>query len=1091
MLHQGEAPAFRSEFCIPLPRVCHRVRDRLGHGSGVCSSQVERRAQMGDRRASLAWTLGLFFFSGATSLVYEVLWTRRLSLTFGHTVLAVSTVLTVFMSGLALGSFLAGRWSDRERRRLASTGDPRGPGRFLAVYGGLEIFIGVWAVLSLFLLNGVEHAYLSASRGGLTGAALHGLVFLGSFLVLLPPTTAMGATLPAFTQLLVATREDVGSWLSRIYGWNTLGACFGAAVGGFVLLPQLGLKLSVAGAAAGNLVIGVLAILASRRLGERPLEVESPDLEQASPVGGGWLLPLAFGLSGFAAMVYQLGWTRGLILSIGSSTYSFAIILTAFLASLGLGSLIYKRGIGERLPRVWHLGVLQFVIALSGLLATYGIGRLPEVMVRAIPALDKQFSKILAFDFLIALALMFLPTLAMGLTFPLVTHLYTDQITSLGKRLGEAYAANTCGAILGSFLGGFVLVPTLGAQKALLGAVVVNLLVGLMLAWVDRASGRHLGAMSGVAATGLVLVFLVPAWDPTHLSAGAGIFAKADYFLFRPTYYKDGVSATVTVGYNGPHCPYVKVNGKTDASLGIHDMAHQVLLGLLPAALHPTGPKQVAVIGLGAGVTAAAAASLDSVETVSCAELEPAVVEIQRYFGPYNRHLLQNPKLDLQITDGRTFIMGSPRQFDVIISQPSNPWIAGIGNLYTEDFYRSCAERLKPGGLMCQWFYLYSISDYDLDLVLSTFFSVYPEGMIFQIGPADIFLVGTMEPLAIHQDRIDKVWAEEDAAYWLQLIGLLKPEFVFGTYVATRAQVVERLGDWKDGRSTRALNTDDRPLLEFRAPLSLYVTDPEVMGYTQSFPDTVPPQQLDDPKAIVGGLLGRIQLNRLPGLEKRVEAAVTKGYPLSLLADAILRQRAGDLEGAEGLLRAMSPQEASRPEAQILLGDLSREAQQWQTALVHYQNALASPLPGSVFSISMKAGECAARANEPELALELFERAASLEQRPDPLYQAGEVKLIEKDETGAYEMFGQALKRDPYDYVSLYRTALIEANQGKFAESKQHALASYRSFPELRHNVELLMRLAAKEGDVSAALRYQAEANSLHQRESELAARKP
>lgn len=1043
---------------------------------------------MADKRASLTWTLGLFFFSGATSLVYEVLWTRRLSLTFGHTVLAVSTVLTVFMSGLALGSFLAGRWSDRERRRLATSGDPRGAARFLAVYGGLEIFIGLWAVLSLVLLNGVEYVYLSAARGGMGGASLHALVFLGSFMVLLPPTTAMGATLPAFTQLLVATREDVGTWLSRIYGWNTLGACFGAAVGGFVLLPQLGLKLSVGGAACANLLIGVLAVLGSRRQGDRRLEAEAGAHDASPGAKGGWLLPVAFGVSGFAAMVYQLGWTRGLILSIGSSTYSFAIILTAFLASLGLGSLVYKRGMGERVPKVWHLGVLQFVIALSGLLATYCIGRLPEVMVQAIPALNKEFGKILAFDFGLALVLMFLPTLAMGLTFPLVTHLYTDQLSSLGKRLGEAYAANTCGAILGSFLAGFVLVPTFGAQKALLGAVVINLLVGLILALYDRANGANLTVMGGVAALGLVLVVLVPAWDPTRLSAGAGIYAKADYFLFRPAFYQDGVSATVTVGYNGAHAPYLKVNGKTDASLGLQDMAHQILTGLLPAALHPN-PKQVALVGLGSGVTAATLVALDSVETVRCAELEPAIVDVQRYFNPYTQHVLKNKKLDLEVNDGRTFILGAPQQFDLIVSQPSNPWIAGIGNLYTEDFYKACANRLQPGGLMCQWFQLYSVSEYDLDLVLSTFFSVFPEGLVFQIGPGDIFLVGKMEPLAFDTKRLDQLWSEEDVAFWLQLIGLLRPDFIFGTYVASRDQVVQRLQSWKDGRPTQPLNTDDRPLLEFQAPRSLYLTDPEVSGYTDSFPDPVPLQQLSDPRAVMGGLLGRIQLGRTPGLEKRVEEAAMKEYPLSLLADAMLRQKVGDLEGAEGLLRALPPDQASLPEAQILLGDLRRAAQQWPVALQHYQNALANPLPGSVYPISMKAGECAAIVGDSPLALRLFEQAAQLAPRPDPLYQAGEVMLAQEDEKGAYQKFGEALERDPYDYLSLYRMALIEASQGKLTEAREHALASYRAFPELRRNVELLMKLAAKEGDAAAVRRYQEEANSLHQREAEQASK--
>ena len=425
-------------------------------------------------RSKLIWTLALFFFSGATSLVYEVLWTRRLSLTFGHTVLAVSTVLTVFMSGLALGSFVAGRWSDKERERLRETSSGGGPARFLALYGKLEIGIGMWAVLSLFMLNGVESLYLAAARAGTGGTALYAIVFLGSFIVLLPPTTAMGATLPVFTQLLVATKQDVGAWLSRIYGWNTLGACLGAGLGGFLLLPSLGLKLSVGAAALGNLTIGLLAIKVAGSLQLESAEEDESIPHEEGGGGGSLVLPVAFGFSGFAAMIYQLGWTRGLILSIGSSTYSFAIILTAFLASLGLGSLIYKRVMSVRSPRIVHLAYLQFGIALSALATTGLIGTLPGVMVRVIPALKYEFVKILLFDFALCAGLMLLPTLAMGLTFPLVTHLYTDQLSSLGKRLGEAYAANTLGAILGSFLGGFLLVPHIGAHKSLLAAVLLD-----------------------------------------------------------------------------------------------------------------------------------------------------------------------------------------------------------------------------------------------------------------------------------------------------------------------------------------------------------------------------------------------------------------------------------------------------------------------------------------------------------------------------------------------------------------------------------------------------------------------------------------
>lgn len=1045
---------------------------------------------MSSKRSSLAWVLALFFLSGATSLVYEVLWTRRLSLTFGHTVLAVSTVLTVFMSGLALGSFIAGRWSDRERQRLASSGDPRGSARFLAVYGILEIFIGLWAVLSLVLLNGVEAVFLSASRAGAEGAALHALVFLGSFLVLLPPTTAMGATLPAFTQLLVASKEDVGTWLSRIYGMNTLGACCGAGLGGFVLLPLLGLKLSVVCAAVANLVIGGIALQGARQMAGKAVVVEPEDESQeASATSGGWLLPVAFGISGFAAMVYQLGWTRGLILSIGSSTYAFATILTAFLASLGLGSLVYKKTMGERVPQLWHLGALQLAIGLSALLVTYCVGQLPQVMIRAIPALNFEFVKILLFDFALVLLLMLLPTLAMGLTFPLVTHLYTDRISSLGKRLGEAYAANTCGAIAGSFLAGFVLVPTLGAQKSLYGAVLLNLLVGLTLGLADRKGGARPAAFGAVAGAGALLLLLTPGWDPTQLSAGAGIYHTADNFLFRPAYYKDGVSATVTVGYNGPHSPYLKVNGKTDASIALADMDHQVLTGLLPAALHPA-PKKIAIVGLGSGVTASSVVALDSVEKVFCAELEPAIVEVQSYFAPYTERVAENPKLELTVNDGRSFILGSPSKFDLIISQPSNPWIAGIGNLYTEDFYHACAERLNEGGLMSQWINLYSFSPDDLEMVLSTFFSVYPEGAVFQMSAVDMLLVGKATPLEVDRERLQAIWADQDAAFWLQLIGLFQPDYMLGTWVASRADIVARLQGWENGKPNRPLNTDDRPLLEFQAPRSLYLRDSTVTAFPQSFPEVVPAAMVGDPEAEMGSLLGRLQLRRTTGLDGRLQAATAKGYPLAPLAEAILLQKAGKLEQAEGLLRAIPADQASRPDAQILLGDLRRAAEQWQAALLHYGLALENPLPGSVYPVTMKAGEAAARMGDPATAQELYLGVTELTTRPDPWCQAGEARLNLGDLDGAAELFRKALEKDPRDYISLYRLAAIEMDQGKFELSYEHALASYQLFPELRPTVELLLAHAARLGRAGEAARYQAEATSLRMREAAASTRR-
>lgn len=1046
---------------------------------------TDDRVEAASQRSKLVWTLGLFFFSGATSLVYEVLWTRRLSLTFGHTVFAVSTVLTVFMSGLALGSFLAGRWSDKERVRLAEDSHASGPARFLALYGKLEIGIGIWAVLTLLLLNLVESVYLWAARGGATGAALYSVVFLGSFLVLLPPTTAMGATLPVFTQLLVATRQDVGAWLSRIYGWNTLGACFGAGLGGFVLLPTLGLNLSVCAAALGNLAIGVAALKHSRKLASLPGEVESPE-EEEGPEGesrrsGSWLLPVAFGLSGYAAMMYQLGWTRGLVLSIGSSTYSFAIILTAFLASLGLGSLVYKQVMRGRSPDVVHLAYLQFAIALSGLAATVFIGQLPQIMVKAIPALDFNFLKILLFDFLICVALMVVPTLAMGLTFPLVTHLYTDRLSSLGKRLGEAYAANTLGAILGSFTVGFFLIPNLGAQRSLLGAVALNLLVGLVLTLSSQRS-KTTGVLLTLA--GVCALIFAPNWDPTKLSAGAGIYAKSENFLFVPAVFKDGLSATVTVGYNGAHSPYLKVNGKTDASVGLEDMAHQVLLGLLPVSLHPN-PKKVALIGLGSGVTTATLVDTDSVEEVECSELEPAIVEVQEYFAPYTEHVLKNPKLHMSVTDGRTFILGSPKKYDLIISQPSNPWIAGIGNLYTEDFYKACVEQLEPNGLMCQWFQLYSVSEYDLRLVLNTFYSVFPEGLVFQTGPGDVLLVGAHHPVNFEDARLQQLWTEEKLTFWSQMIGLFEPEYLLGAYVANRAQVMESSFCQSE---EKVFNTDDKPLLEFQAPRSLYLKSSEVAGFPNSFQDLVPAGYADNPEAVGKALLGRFQLKRYIGLEERVAKALEAQNPWAPLAGALLAQRQGEVTMAEGLLRALPSQEAIKPTAQILMGDMRSRAEQWDAAMVHYQNALEDPPSGARYMTLMKMGRAASMAGNLDEALMAYEQASEISDRPDPFFQLGHVSYMQdQDAEKSLLYFEEAIKRDPNDYASLFRAAFMKATLGDMPGAAEYSRKSYKLFREDRRNVEFLSAVLAKLGQTEEALRLEREAIYLQQLEIEQA----
>ncbi|MEW6277743.1 MAG: fused MFS/spermidine synthase, partial [Candidatus Eremiobacterota bacterium] len=760
-----------------------------------------------------------FFLSGATGLVYEVLWTRRLTLTFGHTVLAVSTVLTAYMLGLALGSLAGGRWSDRQAR-------DRDPARFLASYGGLEAFIGIWALLSIPLLGLVERLYLSLSRQGLSELPLHLSCFTGSVLVLLPPTVAMGATLPVMSRLLVHRRGQLGNLLSLIYGTNTLGAFLGAGLAGFVLLPRFGLLASLLGAAGVNLAIGGLAWSVGRRAVLGLPAVSAEEAPERPAEAGSWLLPAVFGMAGMASMAYQIGWTRALALSLGSSIYAFSSILTTFLAGLGLGSLLYPRIIRGRQPRPHHLALVQLGVGLLGALTIPILGYLPRVFLALFPHIQDSFLKVLAAELAISALVLFGPTFLMGLAFPLLSHLYTTGVERLGRSIGTVYSANTFGCIVGSFVAGFFLIPGVGSQTTLKLAAALNLLLCAALLWAlppfRRAASLAVAVLAGC-------VFLFPRWDPGVMAAGVAIRAASfqnqgerqlRLSLFnRPAFYKDGLSCLVSVHYFNHQWRTwmdLRVNGKADASLTTLDKLTMYLCGYLGAWLHPD-PKDVAVIGLGSGMTLEGLANVPGIRSIECAELERAVVDANVYWQDYTNHILRDPRVRLHVTDGRTFIMGSPRKFDIIASEPSNVWIAGTGNLFTRDFYRSCRDRLNPGGVMCQWLYAYSLPRECIDLAFQTFFEVFPYGMLFQTNSGDLIMVGSDQPIRMDLERLESLYNESEGMQRnFYAMDIFHPLQLLGHYVAGREEVIKSF-------PSRLRNTDDRPLLEFYAPMGLYV----------------------------------------------------------------------------------------------------------------------------------------------------------------------------------------------------------------------------------------------------------------------------
>ena len=1017
-------------------------------------------------------TLLLFFVSGATSLVYEVVWMRRLSLVFGHSIFSVATVLTTFMSGLALGSYLCGFWSDRQRKAGKT------PSFFLKTYGHLELFIGLWALGSIFLLNGVEAGFLSLARSGIGDFSLKALTFVSSFLVLLPPTTAMGATLPVFTQALVLRRADTGDYLARIYGTNTLGACLGAGLGGLVLLPNLGGLASILLTAILNALIAATAygmaksaVNAVPAVSEPTSESgqESESVEAPHPPGYRWV-PLVFGLSGFAGMTYQVGWTRALVLAIGSSTYSFSIILTTFLASLGLGSLLYKLLYSRRLPKIRDLAVLQLLICSSALVVSQLMDELPILKYQLINQLEGSFTKIILADTILVFFLLLIPALALGLTFPLVTHLYTSKMSELGQRLGQAYSANTTGAILGSFLSGFVMLPQLGLQNTIAVAALMNLVGGLLLYISNGGPSKRLRIEPALVVLTLLVMAFSPGWQLNVMSSGLSLGYAKNKIRANPIFYVDGVTSTVTVGLNKGHYPYLSVNGKFDASLEVHDRRTQLLLGLVPLSIHPA-PRDVAVVGFGSGQTLVGLLGDPNVKTATCAELEPAVIEAGKFFAPFCEEVLSDPRITLVKDDGRSFVLGSDTKYDIIVNEPSNPWVAGVANLFTKEFYEGCREQLKPGGIMCQWFQYYAMGEEEVQMVYRTFYSVFPAGDVYRTNSGDLIMIGGLEKSEMTAERLEEVYSQDFmSAFWFQSIGLFSPGMLRGTYLASRDEIITYLDEKAGGFSEGVLNTDDLPVLEYQAPKNIYKSERHADAAYEDFVEILPGELKNNAAkvaaAIAGRLTLRVKFDRALAKSQLEQAISGKA---SWFESLILLQLSEQSRESTALNALASEIPEETPDWQLLaLSKFLKDREQFDVLERVYSRLLKSSPPGSEYRVVSEAAEIS---SNPERARELWLRATKLTKGDNPFFEAASIGPVESwDE----DLLKKAVSINPYSGRNRYLLARKYVASGKADLALEQALESHRLDPLNPGTAQILVDLFKSKGDADKALHYAA-----------------
>jgi len=793
--------------------------------------------------------VALYTLSGAAGLVYEVTWTRQLALQMGHTVSAVSTVLAAFMGGLAIGAWIAGRLHMSGPRRLSA-------------YASLEILVAAIALALPLLLRAAYPALAWAyADGNGTMRFAFARAALSAFLLAMP-AAAMGATFPIAASWLAerAARLKQNSAARSfadagvLYAANTAGAGAGAIAAGFWLIPSVGVHGTTLIGVALNGVAALGALWLSRRDTPAAGAPVRPDPTPAirknkhhkppprrdgvspSPAPRPALAWTAAAVSGFAALVFEVAFTRLLALVIGPTTYAFATMAASFITGLALGS-----AAGARLsrtvsrPAYWLAGTLAITAIGASMAASYAASRLPLVVAAEVGAASVTFAAV-ALRQAIEVALLLLPlTFALGAAFPLALATASGGAQSVDADAAGVYVANTLGAISGSIAAGFVLVPRLGLASTFSGTSRAAIAAAVAIAgWAalsghQRATTRRLAGVGALAAAGVLLGVLVdvPRWDRELLSSGAYKYARyihggdaADFAASlragRLEYYKEGAAGTVSVRRLAGRLA-LAIDGKVDAS-NAGDMLTQRLLGVLPVLIHRR-PDDLCVIGLGSGVTVASAMATGLVRHADVVEISPEVVAASALFAKENGLVLASPRVRLIFGDGRSHLHLTPRRYDVIVSEPSNPWMAGVAALFTREFFEAARLKLGPGGILCQWAHLYDMSDADLRSIVRTFASVFPQSTMWRVGDGDLLLVGTTgDDIESLLANVAARSADATTIAVLADVGVTPataPFQLLSLFAGGPAEVA-RYGD------AAAIQTDDRMALEFTAPASMY-----------------------------------------------------------------------------------------------------------------------------------------------------------------------------------------------------------------------------------------------------------------------------
>ena len=1010
--------------------------------------------------------------SGTAALVYEVVWLRPLGLVVGHTVGAITTVLAVFMAGLGVGSAWAGG---------ALRARPATPRAYALIEAGLAALALGIPLVGRLPMPGPTPLRVAAAA-----------------LVLLPPTVLMGATLPVVASLVEA-RGRAGTLAGTLYAANTLGAVAGTLATAFVLLPRLGVSGASATAALLNVAAAAVVVGTSRVRAvdatETAAEASTPARRQkrsrpeattrtpAEPAVPRGLVGAAMALSGAAALAGEVAWTRALVLLIGPTTYAFAFILGAVILGLAAGSALGARLVDRLRRPARALAAVEAGAALAALAVAHIIGGLPLPVARLVRVQADHMGSLMGVELLGVFALLFIPCALSGAAFPLAVRLVAAEATATA--VGRVYAWNTAGAVAGTLLAGLVSLPRLGLEGTLRAGALTSALAGAIVLAAITPSRRRVLVLAGALAPVALLSWALPVWDRELLAGGPYKYAayarpetlEEELRAGELVFYREGVVATVSVKRLGGTLS-LSVDGKVDATTGA-DMPTQKLLAHLPLLLHPA-PRTACVIGLGSGVTVGAALT-HPIDAVDAVEISPEVVAASALFRPFNGDALSHPRLRLMVDDGRHHLLRTGRRYDVIISEPSNPWMAGVSPLFTREFYRIGASRLAPGGLFCQWMHLYNLEREDVRTLVGSFTDAFAEVALFLVNEGDALLIGSAARPVPTVPALRQRMARPEVAADLAGIDVRSPFAVASLFVVE----TPALRDWTAGADR---HTDDRPVLEFRAPRALHRDT--ARGNRQALLEVARRAGPVEPYATIiaaGDGIERLDRARL------LERAHSFDWAFEAYADALARDprlaaageglvraalRVGRAAEAEARLESLAAGPAP-VEAHVALALLAFNQDRGQAALDHLRRALERD-PRQLRALGL-ATEVQQAAGNLEAAEGLAREAlAAAPEDPEAAARLASVELAEGHVREARTRAEAVLSRDPRNAQALEVAAVAHAQLSDRAAARRAFEALLAAAPS---NWEALTNFGVFEmegGDARAAGRRFAQSVALN-----------